>query len=192
MNVVELLKDDHRIVEKLFETYEENPQRADVPAILRQVAEALTLHTEVEEEILYPEARRSLQDGEDRVKKALAEHAKVAELIEEIESRSGKSDDTSEKIGSLKAAVEHHVEEEEAELFPALEDALDEERLEQLGEEILKKKREGAGSMPSARRKLKRDASPAASPKSRRHARGSSAGVRQKNSGSRRRTTTEP
>ncbi|HSD11672.1 MAG TPA: hemerythrin domain-containing protein [Candidatus Binatia bacterium] len=182
MNIVELLKDDHRIVETLFETYGEDPRRADAPAILRQIAEDLTLHTEAEERILYPEARASLEDGEDRVTEAIAEHAKVTRLIQELESRTGTGDDVAEKVAQLKAAVEHHVEEEEGELFPALEEALDEEKLEQMGQAMMNKKRENTGSNPSPRRESKS--------KDRTHARGSSAGGRRrahKNADSRRR-----
>jgi hypothetical protein len=66
MNVVELLKDDHRVVETRFEQYEEHPRRADAPAILRQIADGLTLHTEVEEEILYPPAAEHHAEGRGR------------------------------------------------------------------------------------------------------------------------------
>jgi hemerythrin superfamily protein len=155
MNVIALLKDDHRTVEKLFEKYEDAEQtEREQKLILDKITEDLNLHAAVEEEIVYPEAKRRLEEGEELVGEAVEEHAKVKKLLAEIQQAKGA--ELEGKVHELKECVEHHVEEEEGELFPLLEHAIDAEELEEIGETVMRRKSSDSQPRTSSKRKATR------------------------------------
>ena len=140
MNAVELLKEDHEQVARLFKKFEMADE--DLKGeIATRICRLLTIHAQIEEQLLYPAARSALEEaGEDLVDEAVVEHASVKNLVGQIES-SGSSDELfSAKVRVLGEYVRHHVKEEEAELFPQLEDS--ELDLESLGTELEARKAE--------------------------------------------------
>jgi hemerythrin superfamily protein len=120
MDAVSLLKQDHAQVAALFEQFEAAGDE-DKTSLAARICQLLTVHAQIEEELLYPAARTVLApDDEDLVDEATVEHASVKDLVGQIET-AGAGDDLFEaKVTVLGEYVTHHVKEEEGELFPKL------------------------------------------------------------------------
>ncbi len=141
-DALEMLKSDHREVEALFKEYEELAAADDVAAkdiVATEICEKLTVHAQVEEELFYPAARQVL-DQEKIVDEAEEEHAEAKQLIAELEEMSPEDDAFDATVKALSEAIAHHVEEEESEMFPKLQEAGME--TETLGEEMAERKQE--------------------------------------------------
>ena len=142
-DAIELLMADHRKVEKLFTKYEklveDDGSYNEKEALATAICAELTVHTQVEEEIFYP-AARDILDEEDLVDEAVVEHASAKDLIAQLADMSPDDDLYDAKIKVLGELIEHHVEEEEDEMFPKLKKA----RLEtaSLGSEMAERKQE--------------------------------------------------
>ncbi|HEX8841430.1 MAG TPA: hemerythrin domain-containing protein, partial [Sphingomicrobium sp.] len=112
-----LLREDHRKVEKLFKEFEGAKGEGRKEKLARRICMELTVHTKIEEEIFYPACKGKVD--EDLLKEAYVEHDAAKLLIAEIEAGSGQSDEFFDaKVQVLSEQIEHHVEEEEKELFP--------------------------------------------------------------------------
>jgi hemerythrin superfamily protein len=138
-DAIALLKDDHRTVEKLFKDFEGAKGEGRKEKLARQICMELTVHTAIEEEIFYPACKGKVD--EDLLKEAYVEHDAAKLLVAEIEAGSGKSDDFFDaKVQVLSEQIEHHVKEEEGDLFPEVRKAdLD---LKALGEQLAARKKE--------------------------------------------------
>ncbi|MGF6969790.1 hemerythrin superfamily protein [Paraburkholderia sp. WC7.3g] len=121
-----LLEADHRAVEKLFDAFaksrgDERDTLEAKAALTQRACEELTMHTIIEEELLYPAAQQALpEDDKLDVDEALVEHFLVKTLIAKFETLKpgDKGFDATFKV--MSELVRHHVEDEEGELFPAL------------------------------------------------------------------------
>lgn len=132
-DVIKLLETDHREVEDLFAKAETTTGAAK-QQVVSKIASELTLHAEVEEQIVYPAMRQAGLD--DLVDEAEQEHSKVKELVSRLEAMDGASDDVEGVLAELKADVQHHVEEEESEGFPKFRDAVDQAELQELATRV--------------------------------------------------------
>jgi hypothetical protein len=119
-SAIALLKKDHREVEGYFEQYEELEDNNAKAELSEKICMALKVHTQIEEEIFYPAARKATGDA-DLLDEALVEHAGAKHLIGEIESMKPGDDLYDAKITVLGEQIKHHVKEEEEELFPECE-----------------------------------------------------------------------
>jgi hemerythrin superfamily protein len=140
MNAVKLLKADHKEVAALFGKFETTDDD-EKGGVAEQICQMLTVHAQIEEELLYPAARDALEeDDSDLVDEATVEHASVKDLVGQIESGDPADDLFDAEVKVLGEYVTHHVKEEEGELFPKLEKTdLD---LEALGAELAERKAE--------------------------------------------------
>ena len=122
-DAVGLLKRDHRLVDELFNEFQQAAQQQLDP-LARRICKLLRIHAQIEEEIFYPAARRALADAR-LIDEAEREHAEAKDAIVVIESMT--SDDAGFKsaVAELAQEVRHHVTEEEGTLFPQLEGKLD-------------------------------------------------------------------
>lgn len=142
-DAIELLMADHRNVEKLFKQYEklveEEGSYNEREALAATICAELTVHAQVEEEIFYP-AARDILDEEDLVDEAVVEHASAKDLIAQLADMSPDDDLYDAKVKVLGELIEHHVEEEEDEMFPKCKKA----RLDtaSLGMQIIERKQE--------------------------------------------------
>jgi hemerythrin superfamily protein len=138
-DAITLLKEDHRAVEKLFKEYEGASGEGRKEKLARKICLELIVHTTIEEEIFYPACDGKID--EDLLKEAYVEHDAAKLLIAEIQAGSGQTDDFFDaKVQVLSEEIEHHVKEEEGELFPQVRKAdID---LEALGERLAERKRE--------------------------------------------------
>ena len=136
-DAVALLTNDHADVAELFEEYEalvESDAGDDRrQALAERICALLTAHATVEEEIFYPAARQAL-DEQDLLDEAEVEHATAKDLVEQIQSMEPDDDLYDAKVKVLGEYVNHHVQEEEGELFPKCKSS--EMDLDQLGEAI--------------------------------------------------------
>jgi hemerythrin superfamily protein len=138
-DAIALLKEDHRTVEKLFKDFQDAKGEGRKEKLARQICLQLTVHTKIEEEIFYPACSGKIE--EDLLKEAFVEHDAAKLLMAEIEAGNGKSDDFFDaKVQVLSEQIEHHVKEEETELFPQVRKA--EIDLKALGEQLAERKKE--------------------------------------------------
>ena len=142
-DAIELLKADHAEVRKLFKQYdklaESEGSDAERQALAEQLCAKLTVHAQVEEELVYPAARGVLDEA-DLVDEATVEHASAKDLIAQIRAMQPGDDLYDAKVKVLGEYVEHHLKEEEGEMFPKLKKAGFD--VVQLGEEIAVRKSE--------------------------------------------------
>ena len=148
-DAVELIKSDHRTVEKLFREFEEAGDRAykTKQELVGRIVEELEVHATIEEEIYYPAVEaKARKDGKELIAEAVEEHHVVKILLGELGSMSSEDEAFDAKVTVLMENVRHHVEEEESELLPQSEKILDGDELTRLGEEMAARKRQlGAG-----------------------------------------------
>ena len=119
-DAIAMLKADHDKVKKLFKEFErmhnaESDEEAE--QLATQICNELTIHTTLEEEIFYPEVRAALDD-EDLIDEAEVEHASAKELIAQIESAHSGDEKFAAKVVVLGEYVNHHIKEEQDEIFP--------------------------------------------------------------------------
>jgi len=120
MDAIELLLSDHRKVDGLFQQFEKGGNSEEFTRLFAQLSDELTVHSQIEEEIFYPAAREAMSD-EDMIDEAVVEHAAAKDLIAEIEMMEPGEDLFDAKVKVLSEQIEHHVEEEEKEMFPKLQ-----------------------------------------------------------------------
>lgn len=131
MKATDLLKAQHKAVEKLFAAIEKSEDDAEEAQLFAELASNLVAHDGIEREIFYP-ACEAQMGMTDQLGEALVEHGVVEFCLYEANNALG--DETFDfKVRVLREMVEHHVEEEEGEFFPAVEKDFDEELLEALG-----------------------------------------------------------
>jgi len=121
-DAIALLKQDHRTVSQLFDEFEKADEE-EQSAIAQRVCQLLTVHAQIEEELLYPAAKECFEgdeENEDLVNEAEVEHGSAKELIAKIEGMSSGDDHFTATVTVLGEYIKHHVKEEENELFPQL------------------------------------------------------------------------
>jgi len=132
-----LLKKDHRAVSGLFWALQQTTNPTIRKSIFSEIRNQLEMHTEVEEEIFYPAVRNIYTTAaEEQVEEANQEHQKIKDLLHMASITDVNSFSFMSKVNELKAAVEHHVEEEENEMFPLAQDNMTSEELDHLGKQI--------------------------------------------------------
>ena len=137
---ISLLKKDHREVEQMFDEYEQLEKNAEKLALFNKIALALKVHTQIEEEILYPETRGEVED--DLLDEAYVEHDGAKKLIAEIEAMKPGEEFYDAKVKVLGEYIKHHVKEEEQPggLFSQAKKS--DEDLEAMGERLKARKEE--------------------------------------------------
>ncbi|MEQ1698494.1 MAG: hemerythrin domain-containing protein [Ilumatobacteraceae bacterium] len=141
-SALQVLKDDHRTVERLFAQFEQLGDRAHKGQqdVVERVIRELSMHASIEETVFYPGIRTALAK-DDLVLEALEEHHLVKLTLAELDGMSPTAERYVAKMTVLMEMVRHHVEEEEDDLFPKVRDAMSRTDLEQLGTALLEAKR---------------------------------------------------
>jgi hemerythrin superfamily protein len=126
---------DHKTVEALFKQFEGFGEKAkhQKKRIVSRIITELAVHAAIEEQVLYPAARKAVPDEEKHVLEALEEHHIVKWTLSELEKMGPDDERFDAKVAVLIESIRHHVEEEEGELFPKIQEALDKTELEALG-----------------------------------------------------------
>ena len=156
-DAIVLLKNDHKAVKKLFRQFENAGENATVAKgeTVRAIIEMLTVHTYLENEIMYPQVRKLLPEVEDDVLESYEEHHVADVLVVELAAMKPDSERFTAKTTVLIENVRHHIEEEEQEWFPKVREGLGRKQLQELGAEMVKA-REKAPRKPSQPSALKK------------------------------------
>ncbi len=147
MDAFELLKKDHKKVSQLFKEIEAASGQAKKQIFARLKSE-LDVHASVEERIFYP-ALENKEEARDITLEAYEEHKVVKDLLSELATGSAPEDEWDAKLTVLKENVEHHVEEEEGELFSKARKVLSSDEIGELGAEMEAEKASQQGVTPS-------------------------------------------
>jgi hemerythrin superfamily protein len=139
-DAIAMLMADHKKVRKLFSDFDQLKEEGsdeDKSVIVNQICNELKIHTALEEEIFYPAVRKAIDDS-DLMDEALVEHAGAKDLIAQLEDASPDDDLYDAKVSVLGEQIDHHVKEEEGEMFRQAKKAKVD--TEALGATMLKRK----------------------------------------------------
>jgi len=145
-DAIAMLTEEHREVSDMFEQFENLSDRAKATKakLTEKICNALIAHTTIEEEIFYPAVREAVKD-EDMIDEAVVEHASAKDLIQQLQEMNPEDDLYDAKVKVLSEQIEHHVKEEEEEMFEkARKSGLD---LIALGQEMAQRKQEIIATM---------------------------------------------
>lgn len=132
MDAIALLKAQHRLVEDLFELFENTDDTRKKQSLFNQIADNLAAHCTIEEKLFYP----SVYVGElqDQLEEAVEEHLAAKRIISDLLGMSPDEEKYDAKMSVLKEEIEHHVEEEEEEMFTKVRQLMPKRELDALGE----------------------------------------------------------
>ena len=144
MDAFALLKADHERVAGILQEIEKTTERSNKgrERLFMDLKSELDLHAQIEEEIFYPALEES-DETRDITLEAYEEHRLVKQLLSELESEPKDTEEWTAKFTVLKENIEHHVEEEEGEMFKKARKALSKEEIESLGNELQQAKQQG-------------------------------------------------
>ena len=132
MDAFELLKNDHAKVSSIFDKLEPATDAATRQQLFAQLKQELDIHAHIEETILYP-ALKQAAETRDITEEAYEEHQEVKDLLAELQTTPADSEEWGDMILELRENVEHHVEEEEGEMFTKAREVLSEQQINEIG-----------------------------------------------------------
>lgn len=157
-DAIVILKDDHRQIRKLFRDFQSAGENATATKgkLATRIIEELTVHTFLENEMMYPEVRTLMPEIEDDILESYEEHHVADVLVMELFSMDASHERFTAKATVLIENVTHHIEEEEQDWFPKVRTGLGRKQLQELGAERLelKKKAPRSPAQPSALKKV--------------------------------------
>lgn len=138
MNAIELLKQDHRRVLDLISEIEQTSDHAvkTRERLFERLFEMIKKHEKMEEKILYPAADN--KETHDMILEAYEEHHVIDRILAEADKTAVTSDTWKAKLKVMRENLEHHIKEEEEELFPKLQENFDKSTLEKFGDKMAK------------------------------------------------------
>ena len=156
-DAIVLLKDEHKQIKKAFNDFEKAGDKAYAQKgkIVDRIIELLTVHTYIENEVMYPRVRELLPSVEDDVLESYEEHHVADVLVMELASMNAEDERFNAKTNVLIENVTHHMKEEEEDWFPKVRAGLGRKELQDLGQDLLDAKRK-APHRPSAPSALKK------------------------------------
>ena len=156
-DAIVLLKDEHKQIRRAFREFEKAGKDAYVAKgkAVDRIIELLTVHTYIENEVMYPRVRELLPEVEDDVLESYEEHHVADVLVVELSMMKPQDERFTAKTTVLIENVEHHIAEEEEEWFPKVRSGLGRKQLQALGEAMIeaRKKAPRMPSQPSALKK---------------------------------------
>ncbi|HEY0459933.1 MAG TPA: hemerythrin domain-containing protein [Pyrinomonadaceae bacterium] len=138
MNAIELLKADHDKVDLLFQKVKAT-EESKHQALFEKIKEELEIHTHIEETIFYPKIKEE-PELEDIVLEGIEEHHQAKIFLRELADLADDSEKFEPKLKVLMEDIEHHVMEEEGEMFPKVQEIFDEAMLDELGAQMQEEK----------------------------------------------------
>jgi hemerythrin-like domain-containing protein len=144
MNAITLLKDDHDKVKKMLAEGEETTERAEKTRaeVFAKLKEEMLIHERIEEEIFYP-ALKEHPKAREIVLEGFEEHHVVDEIMGELEATDVTDEQWGAKFKVMKENIEHHIEEEEGEMFKQARQVFSDDELDELGARMLQLKKLG-------------------------------------------------
>ena len=138
-NATQMIRQDHKKVEGLFKKFEQTKAAQAKRRLAETAIAELEVHAALEEEIFYPAVKKEVDDG-SMVQEALQEHQTVKQLISELKGMEEADEEFESQFSQLVENVQHHVEEEENEMLPKVEES--ELDLNSLGQQMSQRKQE--------------------------------------------------
>jgi hemerythrin superfamily protein len=138
-SATQMIRQDHKKVEDLFKKFEQSKGGGAKRRLAENAMAELEIHAALEEEIFYPAVKNEVDDG-SMVQEAIEEHQTVKQLISELKGMEEANDEFESQFSELIENVQHHVEEEENEMLPKVEES--ELDLNSLGEQMSQRRRE--------------------------------------------------
>ena len=134
-DAIVLLKDEHKEIRRLFREFQRAGDRAvkNKGRLVEQIVERLTVHTYIENEVMYPEVRTLLPELEDDVLESYEEHHVADVLCMELSAMAPGAEHFDAKATVLIENVNHHIEEEEQQWFPKVRAGLGRKQLQDIG-----------------------------------------------------------
>ncbi len=139
MNAIELLKDDHDKVSRLFQKVKAT-EEGEHKELFKKIKAELDAHTHIEEKIFYPRLKEK-EELEDIVLEGIEEHHQAKMFLRELAGLSEDSEKFEPKLKVLMEDIEHHVMEEEGDMFLKVEKNFDKAELEELGKQMEEEKK---------------------------------------------------
>jgi hemerythrin-like domain-containing protein len=156
-DAIVVLKEDHKEILRTFRDFEKAGKNATAAKgeLVDKIIELLTVHTYIENEVMYPRVRELLPDLEDDIDESYEEHHVADLLVVELAGMKPYAERFDAKTMVLIENVRHHIEEEEDEWFPKVREGLGRKQLQEIGAEMLeaRKKAPRRPSQPSALKK---------------------------------------
>ena len=156
-DAIVLLKDDHKEILRVFSDFEKAGDAAHKTKgrLVDRMIELLTVHTYIENEVMYPRVRELVPELEDDVLESYEEHHVADVLVTELSAMDPADERFTAKTTVLIENVRHHIEEEESEWFPQVREALGRTVLQEIGADMIeaRKKAPRRPSQPSALKK---------------------------------------
>lgn len=156
-DAIVMLKDDHRVILRTFREFEAAGEGAHAAkgTLVDRIVELLTVHTYLENEVMYPRVRELVPELEDDVLESYEEHHVADLLVMELVAMSPQDERFTAKTTVLIENVRHHIEEEEEEWFPQVREALGRKVLQEIGAEmaVAREKAPRSPAQPSALKK---------------------------------------
>jgi hemerythrin-like domain-containing protein len=156
-DAIVILKQDHKEIKSLFKQFESAGENATATKgkLVDKIIELLTVHTYIENEVMYPQVRKLVPDLEDDVLESYEEHHVADVLCTELAALSPDAERFDAKTTVLIENVTHHIDEEEQDWFPKVREALGRKQLQDIGAQMLEMK-ESAPRHPSQPSALKK------------------------------------
>ena len=156
-DAIVMLKNDHKEILRTFKDFEKAGDGAlkTKGKLVDRIIELLTVHTYIENEVMYPRVRELVPDLEDDVLESYEEHHVADVLVMELSMMKPDDERFTAKTTVLIESVRHHIEEEEQEWFPQVREALGRKVLQELGADMaeVRKQAPRRPSQPSALKK---------------------------------------
>ena len=142
-DAIVVLKQDHQTIRKLFRDYRAAGENATAAKgrLAKRIIEELTVHTYLENEIMYPEVRALMPELEDDVLESYEEHHVADVLVMELFAMTPDAERFDAKMTVLMENVTHHIDEEEQEWFPQVRKGLGRARLQEIGARIVEQRK---------------------------------------------------
>lgn len=144
-DVVDLIMQDHREVERLFDELKQHPDKR--PLLTPVLAALLTAHSRAEEAEVYPAAKKDAGEVEE-IEHSQQEHAQAEQLLVRLTEADPESDEFERLLDELTEAVTHHVHEEESTVLPRMRERLDDRRRAELGQAFAASRAKHLGDRP--------------------------------------------
>lgn len=133
MNALDLIKNDHDQLKKLFDQALENTEPGDRASLLHGIHAELMAHERMEEDVFYPALRAANEQAKEIVLEGYAEHHVIDVILDELMEVPEDAEHWKAKLKVLRENLDHHMEEEEGEMFKRAKDCLSKETLEEIG-----------------------------------------------------------
>jgi hemerythrin superfamily protein len=156
-DAIVLLKNDHKEIRRLFAQFDKAGENATATKgqLVKKIIELLTVHTYLENEVMYPEVRKLMPDLEEDILESYEEHHVADVLCAELMALDPDNERFDAKTTVLIESVTHHIEEEESDWFPEVRSGVGRKQLQEIGAkmESMRKKAPKSPAQPSALKK---------------------------------------